>query len=433
MRRIASILTSAMLVLGLSGCWPVPGQNPDRTGHNGFEGAITPATVGDLEQAWTSPFGSGQVRTPVVSRGGVHIVFSDPGSTDFCGILTVRPSDGSFVWGTPLAEQIECGEVQDATTLGDPFVIDGQVVVGVETRFQLRGCCPALWEYRMASRAFDVATGAEGTSWAGWMVDSVRGGLATTTVGQLLSPITGIVTYSTGLDAAAGAAPPLSIPRWLRGQTTIGRSAVLHTGSGPLATVPGDPVTGFGVRAYPLSGLVNTCGSSGAETCPRWATPVDGAEAGPPVLGGGGETVFAATTTGTVYALDGDTGAVLWSTPVGAPVTAAPALAGGVLYVPTASGGLVALDATAGTVRWRGASGSGAAISGQPASAGGVVFTGSADGRVSAFDAAGCGSATCATLWSTSVGAPVTGAPAVSNGQLYVPSAGGLVAYRLPA
>jgi hypothetical protein len=293
---------------------------------------------------------------------------------------------------------------------------------------------PGLWEYRSGSRAFDVATGTEASNWVNGKVGSVRGELATTMFGTHFSPFTNIVDRTTGLEAAGGSAPPLSIPGAVQDRTTIGREAVLHTGSGLLATEPGDTTTGFGVRSYPLSGLVNTCGSSGEESCPRWATPIDGVEAGPPVLGGGagGETVFAATTIGTVYALDGDTGAVLWSTPAGASVTDAPALADDVLYVPTAAGELVALDAATGTVLWRGATGSGAAITAQPASAGGVVFTGSEDGRVSAFDASGCGSPTCGTLWSTSVGARIGSPPIVSNGQVYVANANGLTAFRLP-
>jgi outer membrane protein assembly factor BamB len=200
-----------------------------------------------------------------------------------------------------------------------------------------------------------------------------------------------------------------------------------------MATAPGDPTTGFGVRAYSLSSLVNTCGSSGTESCPQWVTPVDGSVAGPPVLVDGGTTVLVGTDAGTVSALDGDSGAVRWSTPVGAAVTAEPALADDVLYVSTASGQLVAVDATDGTVLWRGDTGSGEAISAQPASAGGVIFTGSADGRVSAFDASGCGAATCDTLWSTSTGSGPTSTLAVSNGQLYVAGGDGLTAYRLPS
>jgi outer membrane protein assembly factor BamB len=431
MRRTATILPCAVLVLVLSGCWPVPGQNADRTGHNGFERAITPATVADLEQAWASSWPG--VGTPVVSSGGIHVVIEDPVSAHACALITLRPSDGEYLWHAILAEAIACGEVYDATTLSDPFVIGGQVVVGFETLYALRGCCPALWQYDVGSRSFDVATGVEGAGWVDWKVGSVRGDLAVTMGGTIMwPPYSPNITQSTGLESAAGGAAPLSIPGSVEASTTIGRDAVLHTGHGLLATTPGDTTTGIGVRSYPLSGLVNTCGTSGTESCPRWATPVDGAVTGPPVLGDGGETVFAATTTGTTYALDGDTGAVRWSTPVGAAVTASPALAGGVLHVPTASGELVAIDATDGTVLWRGATGSAAAISGQPASAGGVVFTGSADGRVSAFDAAGCGAASCGTLWSASAGTAVTGAPAVSNGQLYVPNDDGLTAYRLP-
>jgi len=424
MRRITRFLSCAVLCVVLSACWPVPGQNADRTGHNSVERAITPATVADLELAWTT-FTAGSA---VVSTGGVHIV--DP---NFCAITTVRPSDGELVWYSILAEPDACGAVQDATTLTDPFVVDGKVVVGYDTMFNTRGCCPALWEHRFGTPAFDVATGAEGSGPLGGMVDSVRGDVSVSFHAQQVSLFSNAVIASTSVRGSGVGGPALSIPYWLQDGTTIGRDAFLHSGYGLLATAPGDPTMGYAVRAYSLSGRENTCGEAGTETCPQWATPIDGAAAGPPVLRDGGATVFAVTTAGTAYALDGATGAVQWSAPVGSAITGSPALAGGVLYVPTAAGELVAVDAATGTVRWRGATGSGAAIAGQPASAGGVVFTASTDGRVAAFDAAGCGAATCGTLWSTTAGTRMTGGPIVSNGQLYVPSNAGLTAYRLPA
>ena len=68
--RSASVLVAA---LALAGCWAVPGQNPDRTAHNAFESSLTPATVGELTQAWQSDFGFGiplAASDPVVSSDG---------------------------------------------------------------------------------------------------------------------------------------------------------------------------------------------------------------------------------------------------------------------------------------------------------------------------------------------------------------------------
>ena len=132
---------------------------------------------------------------------------------------------------------------------------------------------------------------------------------------------------------------------------------------------------------------------------------------------------------GTVYALDGATGAVRWSKPIESLIGGAPALANGVLYVPTQSGGLVAIDAATGAVQWTGSTGSTSRVT-KPAVGGGVVFVAASDGTVAALDAAGCGATSCDPLWTTNAGAPVSGSPVVDSGQLYVPLQGYLVAYR---
>ena len=61
-----------------------------------------------------------------------------------------------------------------------------------------------------------------------------------------------------------------------------------------------------------------------------------------PVLG---EALYVGTNAGTMYALDPATGAIQWSTSVGAAISAPAAVADGTVFVPTADGRLVALDA----------------------------------------------------------------------------------------
>lgn len=66
----------ALVSSGLAGCWPVPGQNADRTGENAFESAISPADVATPTQRWAFPAAgpTGQpMQDPVVSTGGVHV------------------------------------------------------------------------------------------------------------------------------------------------------------------------------------------------------------------------------------------------------------------------------------------------------------------------------------------------------------------------
>ena len=120
---------------------------------------------------------------------------------------------------------------------------------------------------------------------------------------------------------------------------------------------------------------------------PAWTTPVDG-DASTAAVGAGQATLYVGTTAGTVYALDADTGAIRWSTPLGGGALPAPAFDGRQVYVTTSDGSVVALDAGDGSVRWRSAPGSGST---RPVVAGGVVYTGAADGTIRAFDTEGCG------------------------------------------
>jgi outer membrane protein assembly factor BamB len=148
-----------------------------------------------------------------------------------------------------------------------------------------------------------------------------------------------------------------------------------------------------------------------------------------------GEALYVGTNAATLYAVDPATGAIDWSTPVGAAISEPAAVADRTEFVPTADGRLVALDAATGARSWTASTGVELGV--QPAVAGGVVFTGSDDGALHAFTAAGCGSATCEPLWTASTASTgssaVSGGPAVSGGQLYVGTADGqVVAYGLP-
>jgi outer membrane protein assembly factor BamB len=212
-------------------------------------------------------------------------------------------------------------------------------------------------------------------------------------------------------------------------------------GPGLLATSPGDTTSGVGIRAYSVASTPTGCGpEAGADTedpfyaCPAWATPLDGTGTTSPVLDDATGVAYVGTDAGTLWAIDAATGAVLWTSSVGAAVTADPSLAYSTLFVPTASGRLAALPAGgcgAPTCAPAWTAETGSSIDVQAAVAGGVVFTGSADGTVRAFDAAGCGAAVCTATWSGATGSAITGAPAVSNGRLFVGTADGrLIAYQ---
>ncbi|HEV7761637.1 MAG TPA: hypothetical protein VGO78_21675, partial [Acidimicrobiales bacterium] len=63
-RRGARLAAVAALALAASGCWPAPGQGPDRASYNPFETTITAGTVRTLAPVWTAT-------TDSVANGGV--------------------------------------------------------------------------------------------------------------------------------------------------------------------------------------------------------------------------------------------------------------------------------------------------------------------------------------------------------------------------
>jgi outer membrane protein assembly factor BamB len=114
-----------------------------------------------------------------------------------------------------------------------------------------------------------------------------------------------------------------------------------------------------------------------------WHFAADGAIQGTPVYSG--ETIYTATASGNVYALDMGAGTQSWTLPVGSPVRGGPALRDGVLYVGCDDGYLYAIDTSTGTVRWRHQTGG--AIQSPILVVGHLVYFGSLDHHVYALRA----------------------------------------------
>lgn len=412
------------IVVALAGCWPAPGQGPDRRSHNALESAITPATVDQLSTKWTAsadPTG-GEVGDPIVSDVAVHF-------SDGLNLYGINRATGVRLWLKP------AGPEGAPVFMGQPFADGRRLLVGNGFP-NLGGHWDTIW--------VDAATGQTQSSVAGGLVAGLRGstvltdshGFGTNTpIGKFISlvhldaPGTG---WGGTIDVASSGspfAPPM----------TLGTARAYQGGPGTMLPVVSNPTRGNGVRAFPVSPAPAPCPAPATFfLCPAWSTAIDGSNATSPVLDEGETTVYVGSNAGTLYALDTATGAIKWTAAVGAGVTDSPALADGRLYVPTADGDLVVLaaggcgNATCSPL-WTGTTGGPIRV--QPAVAGGVVFTGSADadGTVTAFDAAGCGAATCDSLWETGTGSAVTGAPAVSAGRLYVGTEDGfLYAFGLP-
>lgn len=412
---------SVALALGSAGCWPAPGQGPDRDAHNPFEQVITVDSVAGLDQAWAMDTGDAAVGAPIVSGGGVH---ARAGSV----VHTLAPADGAERWTYD-------GTQPAPTRMSDPIHRDGEVLVGHGF-----GNVGGNWQ----ARALDARTGEVTRDVGRGLVEGVRGttmalssyGHGSGTPVAVNISIVDVEAPGTGwgglVDLRTNGTGVL-LPM------TVGTGGAYHAGGGLVTTTPGTaPAIGQGVRRFGTE-RPETCYTGGTSPyfpCPQWATELDGAATTSPVVGPGEETVYAGTAAGTVYALDAATGDVRWTAAVGARVTAPPALAGGTLFVPTEDGDLVAVAADGCGERtctplWTAAAGS--EITVQPAVAGGVVFTGSADGTLHAFPAAGCGAPACTDLWSASTGSRITGAPAVSSGRLYAGTGDGRVlAYAPP-
>jgi len=123
----------------------------------------------------------------------------------------------------------------------------------------------------------------------------------------------------------------------------------------------------------------------------NWTFQGDGAIMGSPVLTGGGDTFFAATVRGTVYAIHpgsdigSQPGTALWTLRPGGPVQSGLAFRDNVLYVGSDDGYLYAIDTTGPTVTWKHKTGG--AIRSQILVTGGLVYFGSLDNHVYALRA----------------------------------------------
>jgi outer membrane protein assembly factor BamB len=436
MGRIVRALVASAMALTAAGCWPVPGQNADRTGYNPFETEISVLTVETLHEVWRWT-GSGSIGGPVTSAGGVHVM-------DRCRAVALDAGTGSVRWQALVTDPtIPC-----ATTLwvqpSEPHVTaDGQKVVGSVMGGSVRP--PGRLQVGYLTRAWDVGDGASsdvpnptsfvlaerGTQVVGF-AEGQSGPLVTSRVLQLVDLATGTVRPIP--LSLQGASAPVPIP-----QVTLGSEALFHAGPGLLATEPGDGTTGHGVRAFSVDEPRPGCGpitlplpgmpaASMNVECPVWVTPVDG-DPTAPVLSPDQTTLYVRTDVGTLYALDVATGEVLW-TGTGLGDAGSPAYANDMLYVPTGDGRVVAFVADgcgepACLPYWSYETGATEPVS-TPA-VGGALLYATAGGTAYAFNSGGCRSMVCSPLWS----GPGSGSPVVSNGRLYVrsPEGNGLVAY----
>ncbi|MGW3377852.1 outer membrane protein assembly factor BamB family protein [Streptomyces hydrogenans] len=134
-------------------------------------------------------------------------------------------------------------------------------------------------------------------------------------------------------------------------------------------------------------------------------------------------TVYIASGSGEVYALDAATGTLRWTqdtnrtfwAPFGEWIVSSLAVADGTVYIGSGDNKVYALDAATGTPRWTHTTGG--AVHSSPTVVNGTVYIGSGDNKVYALDAA-----TGTPRWTHTTGRAVRSSPTVIDGTLYIGS-----------
>lgn len=169
----------------------------------------------------------------------------------------------------------------------------------------------------------------------------------------------------------------------------------------------------------------------------QWRFHADGQLIASPALQDG--TLYAASTAGSLYAIDAQTGVKKWVYAAKSRITSSPAVSGGLVYFAAFDGTFYAVDAQSGTLRWKFQTGGehrftarhlhGLQPAGEsmpdpwdcwlssPAVWNGAVYFGSGDGNVYALDAQA------GTLrWKFQTGDVVHASPAIADGTVFIGS-----------
>lgn len=130
-----------------------------------------------------------------------------------------------------------------------------------------------------------------------------------------------------------------------------------------------------------------------------------------------GGNVYVGSTSGTMYAFNASTGAVVWTNSAAQDEInlSSPAVGSNIVYVGSWDHHLYAFNTSTGALVWSAATGG--MIESSPAVNNNIVYVGSLDGKVYAFNAT-----TGAGVWTATTGGPVYSSPAVANGYVYVGS-----------
>lgn len=408
--RLGMTGLAVVVALGASGCWwTVYGGGSSNHRDAIGPSAISPATVGSLEEQWRVDGVVGSTSTPAVLGGTVYF-----GAWDGA-LRAVDAATGDLRWETQLTSTLidDSPAVHDDTVyVGDgagnlhavdratgaprwsvelddhpqtrifssPVVVDDIVVVGVASvelalikdDYTFRGSVVGLDAetgdelWRLYTTTDDDAAGAGVSVWSSAAVDESRGALYIGTGNTYEEPAAPLSDALLAIDYETGDL------LWER-QFTEGDVYTIFSPppNGPDADIGAAPNL-FGIGGRDVVGVGDKAGVYAAldrdtgETV--WATelPTGSHLGGIMTTAAHHDGVLYLSSnqwvdhidfddpgnTSVTYALDASDGSILWETPLPSPVFGAITHAHGVVLQPTIGGTAYALDASDGSVLW---------------------------------------------------------------------------------
>lgn len=445
--------------------WPLAGQNTHNTRHAAEERIIGPGNVGRLTSRWTSVVGGSVLATPTVSRGVVYVPAGE-------NLLALTAADGTVRWSRPISEYTGAeGDLsRSSPAIYEDLLVIGNLAATPTSGAWLLGVEASTgtlrWRTKVDSERFSQITGSV-------VIDRgiVYAGVSSRQSAMTDRPYTfrGSVV---ALDARTGRLlwQTYTVPAGYTGGAVWGSTPVVdrrrgrvYVGTGQNHTVPDGvcetPVqTGCTKPAEDnhIDAVLALDRETGAVVWSRKTLTADAYNASDPTgpdhdfgsgpnlytTRGGRQLLGIGQKSGLYWALDPDTGRVVWRTRAG-PGSAS----GGIMWGSATDGRRVytavvngdgkpytirsatgetsvitggswsALDAATGRVLWQTADPAGAGDAGFVTTANGVVYAGSTattGDNMYALDAA-----TGAIRWRFPSGGPVIAGAAVVNGTVY--------------
>jgi polyvinyl alcohol dehydrogenase (cytochrome) len=423
--------------------WPMWGRDPGRTFATPCSG-LTPANASDLRRIWFFNAHDVVTATPAVVGDTVYV-------GDWSGRLyALNAESGKQRWmrATKVHRNVYAGQIVSSAAVE---TVDGTETVyfgGGKTLYALRASDGSVrWKHELNPKggADDpteiessplVVDGPEGTPIVvvGWDVHNSTDGEPAGVFA--LDAATGDEVWTTVL--APSKTGPTGEPATGSGCADVWSSPTADVERGLVFVGTGNCVTspeGYGRFAEAVVALDLATGDVRWSFQPHQPNRDDLDFAGAPNLfestapeGGSRALVGLGGKDGTYYALDRETGALVWTTPVVGPGLTNPgsnfstggfigptAVADGVITGGTAIGDnpyLHALDAATGAIKWQ--QPLAAATYGAPGVGGGVVVIGGTDFTMRALDLA-----TGEVLWSDEVFGAVSGGPAIVGDDVF--------------